>query len=63
MISVSCTRRTSILSDLTLMLALVLPLVWASYVSWGSASENMVCHGGAVLSYQCRLKREDLVSI
>lgn len=25
------------------MLALVLPLVGASYVSWASASENMVC--------------------
>lgn len=45
------------------MLALVLPFVWASYVSWASASENMVCHSGAVLSHQCLLKWEDLVSI
>lgn len=50
------THRTCVLSDLTFMLALVLSLVWASYVSWASASENMVCHCGAVLSYQCLLK-------
>lgn len=63
MIPDSCTHRTCILSDLTFMLALVLPFVWASYVSWASASENMVCHSGAVLSHQCLLKWEDLVSI
>lgn len=44
MITSSCTHRTCILLELTFMLALVLPVVWASYVSWASASEDMVCH-------------------
>lgn len=63
MIPGSCTHRTCILSDLTFVLALVLPLVWVSYVSWASASENFVCHGGSVLSYQSLVKWEDLVPI
>lgn len=29
------------------MVALVLPLIWASYVTGACASENLVCHGGA----------------